>query len=59
MGMTWGELKAKFVNEPDNAPVFIEIVVEGGSTNIQVKGFAPVDTILRKPVERAEKVTIS
>jgi len=59
MGMTWGELKAKFANEPDTAPVFIEIVVEGATTTAQVKGFVAVDTILRKPVERAEKVTIS
>ena len=59
MGMTWGELKAKFANEPDDAPVFIEIIVEGATTNVKVKGFMPVNTILRKPVERAEKVTIS
>jgi len=59
MGMTWGQLKAKFANEPDNAPVFIEIVVEGASTQIQVKGFTASDTILRKPVERADKVTIA
>ena len=26
MGLTCGELKAKFVNQPDDAPVFIEIV---------------------------------
>jgi len=59
MGLTWGELKARFANEPDDAPVFIEIIVEGASTEVQVRGFAPVDTILRKPVERAEKVTVS
>jgi len=59
MGLTWGELKAKFANEPDDAPVFIEIVVEGATSTVEVRGFAAVDTILRKPVERAEKVTIS
>ena len=59
MGLTWGELKARFANEPDDAPVFIEITVEGATSNVQVKGFEAVDTILRKPVERAEQVTFS
>jgi len=54
MALTWGELKAKFANEPDDKPVFIEIVVEGGTTTVQVKGFTAADTVLRKPVERAE-----
>jgi len=59
MGLTWGELKALFLNAADETPIFIEIVVEGGASDVQVRGFVAADTILRKPVERAEQATIS
>jgi len=59
MGLTWGDLKVIFQSTGDATPMFIEIVVKGATSNVEVEGFVATDTILRKPIDRGKEGTIS
>ena len=52
--MTVAQLKAALVGVVDTIPVFIRVVVPGGTSTISLAGFTVVGTQLQKPLEVVE-----
>ena len=49
--MTVAQLKAALVGVADTTPVFIRVVVPGGTSSISLVGYTVVGTELQKPLE--------